>query len=218
MLVSQKLSACWYTVMAACMAPAHVPATPHRQHVCKHHTILCLLREACQLQHGQRLSCTCCAGVTATVDASPAALLAISSGSVSIAGSSFADLDGGAGGSVLSVSGGASVALEDTTVSGCSAAGQGSAVVAVSGATLSVSGSTFDGNFADYAGGAIGATNSRLTIAASRSALHAGGADRAIHLCLQDSHMHVGHMQSGFRGEVSSAEHRTYPQRAALSL
>lgn len=106
------------------------------------------------------------------MDASATALLAISGGSVSIASSSMTGLDGGAGGSVLSISGGASVALEDTKVSGCSAAGKGSAVVAVSGATLSVSGSTFTGNFADYAGGAIGATDSRLTIAGSRSAVN----------------------------------------------
>ena len=102
------------------------------------------------------------------MDAVPTALLAISGGSVSIVGSSLAGLDGGRAGSVLSISGGASVALEDTTISGCSAAGETAAVVAVSGATLSVSGSTFEGNFADYAGGAIGATNSRLTIAGSR--------------------------------------------------
>ena len=107
------------------------------------------------------------AGVTATLDAAATSLVTLSDASVTITGSSFSNLDGGQAGSVLSFDGG-SVALEQTTFSGCSAAGPGNSVLAVSGATLTVSASSFTGNYADSYGGAIGASDSSLHISGSR--------------------------------------------------
>ncbi len=107
------------------------------------------------------------AGVTAAVSADAKALLSITGSNLVISGSAFANLDGGRGGSVLSISGG-SAQLQDTTFTACSAAGNGSAVLQASGTTLTVSGSSFSNNYADYQGGAISATRSALRITGSR--------------------------------------------------
>lgn len=107
------------------------------------------------------------AGVSATVSQTPTALLSFRNVDVTISGSSFSRLDGGRGGSVVSYSGG-SLTVEDTTFSGCSAAGNDSAVLLVDGATLAVTGSRFLNNYSEFAGGAILATDSSIRISGSR--------------------------------------------------
>lgn len=107
------------------------------------------------------------AGVSATVSQTPTALLSFRNVDVTIRGSSFSRLDGGRGGSVVSYSGG-TLTVEDTTFSGCSAAGNDSAVLLVDGATLAVTASRFLDNYSEFAGGAILASDSRVTISGSR--------------------------------------------------
>ncbi len=120
------------------------------------------------------------AGVEATVDQTPTALLSFTDASLTISASAFTRLDSGRSGAVLSFSGG-SVELSDSTFTACSAAGNDSAVVLVSGARLSVTNSRFVDNYSEFAGGAISAIKSSVTVSGSRWGVHPLGAGLSLY-------------------------------------